>query len=487
LDKVRLLCPQDSAVQQSAAEVENLLGVEFSCDVQTEPLPFDDANSLLCAQQYLRALARILRDCERQGESVFLLLSGGRKNMSALTAAITPWFGCVKRLYHLLDRNEDDERKRVLYTAEELNGMTDDQRRRCLFPDKSSLNLFEVPHPGFLPDMARRRTALEARGELPEATDHPAFNDFWARVLGDRLIEEVLQVWLSRRAADEYQGFDSDSRHQWDRVFQRMTDPAYLSAREHGRFQNKQFSSRTDCKCLDLDSNHLRPFYHIDGPRLIVARATKHPGTYDQLIDGSVGVRREDHPAFQPWPLSSSKPIVLVASLGKEPMVASQAAVLLQQLHGRKVADVELVYAGGHRSIPNLAKELKAFEDNDFPCNLQPVEKIDDTNSTDKCQEYLGKVHDLVRGLQRSAPEDEIHFLLSGGRKTMAAMNLFAAQRAGLTKVWHTLVREPRRERRIEEAVREARSAPERHKIWFLQDPRFGADCFDIFPVPVSP
>lgn len=73
-DKVRLLCPQDRTIQQSATEVENLLGVDFSCDVQTELLPFDDANSLACAKQYLRALARVLRECEQRRETVFLLL-----------------------------------------------------------------------------------------------------------------------------------------------------------------------------------------------------------------------------------------------------------------------------------------------------------------------------------------------------------------------------------------------------------------------------
>ncbi len=85
------------------------------CLVESEPLVLEDAEGNIAKDAdrtpasiaFLHSLYRLLDNAQRAGgDSVYLSLAGGRKNMSALMAIFVPLFPCVKKLYHLIDRDE---------------------------------------------------------------------------------------------------------------------------------------------------------------------------------------------------------------------------------------------------------------------------------------------------------------------------------------------------------------------------------------------
>jgi CRISPR-associated protein (TIGR02584 family) len=120
-----------------------------------------------------------------------------------------------------------------------------------------------------------------------------------------------------------------------------------------------------------------------------------------------------------------------------------------------------------------------------IPCNRRPIHGLQDVASKADCEVYLRAIAQTITELQQQSSDTEVHVLLSGGRKSMATLNLFAAQRAGLSLVWHTLVKDHKLEQRLEEELRQALSPTRRRDILFLR--QYPPENFDLFAVPVFP
>jgi hypothetical protein len=116
-------------------------------------------------------------------------------------------------------------------------------------------------------------------------------------------------------------------------------------------------------------------------------------------------------------------------------------------------------------------------------CDSKPVHGLTDVSSKSDCELYLKTVTQTITEYKQRFPDAEAHLLLSGGRKSMAALNLFAAQYAALSRVWHTLVKDPKFERRIEDELLSAPNPTMRRDILFLR--RYTPENFDLFPVPI--
>lgn len=76
------------------------------CDVVPCPLPFEDIRSYEDSISFLSILNNVLEKC--RNEEVYVSLAGGRKSMSALAGIITQFHRCIRGVYHLLDKYDDD-------------------------------------------------------------------------------------------------------------------------------------------------------------------------------------------------------------------------------------------------------------------------------------------------------------------------------------------------------------------------------------------
>lgn len=484
IERVHILCPNEPIIKQGVEWLQLELDDKFQLATDQCDLSFADANSEQAAKEYLQSLASVLQTCEAMNDRIHLLLAGGRKNLSALTGVIAQFFPNVQKLYHLLDKYEDDPLRRNLFSVDELLGMDNEERRRRMFPPIESLILFELPLMPHLADASARRKAYAdlATCRVPAVTTDASADAFWSDVFGAKTPEGRLTLWMSETAWKEYEKLNPAIRQSFKTCFEKMTTRQSLDAHVHKAFPNQQF--KTDCFCFDADSNPARPFYYRDDERVVLCRLVYHPDSYERLIGGSNSVLRKDHPAFKPVSELLESQSILVAPLGDSPMVVSQAYTLLEQQC--QIVRVVLLYPGANQSISNKAEDLKNdFEREGVTCDLKPIPNLKDVMSTTDCELYLRLVAQTVTELQEQNRDAEISLLLSGGRKSMATLNLFAAQHAGLTKVWHTLVNDSKVEQQIGDALKQAVSSKVRRNIFFLRDNPL--DQFTLFPVPVFP
>lgn len=136
---------------------------------------------------------------------------------------------------------------------------------------------------------------------------------------------------------------------------------------------------------------------------------------------------------------------VLIVPLGKLPMVATQLYTLLKEQEKRTIREVVLLYPQRSFEIDNAAriiKEALQIEDGVL-CTLVGVSGLDDIARADDCRKYQERLEVEIERVQeeyREYPKFHIDLALSGGRKGMTAMTIFAAQRKGIPYVYHTLV-----------------------------------------------
>src|SRR5581483_6680403 len=97
--------------------------------------------------QFLQILAGQLQAYQQNGDTVYLSLAGGRKNMSALMALVIPFFPCVKRLYQVLDKDEvnSGEAGHQFKSVIELFDLSDAKRKEAFFPPLDKLISVNIP------------------------------------------------------------------------------------------------------------------------------------------------------------------------------------------------------------------------------------------------------------------------------------------------------------------------------------------------------
>jgi len=129
---------------------------------------------------------------------------------------------------------------------------------------------------------------------------------------------------------------------------------------------------------------------------------------------------------------------------------------------------------------------------NDVTFCTYPIHDLDDVSSEQSCDIYLRTLLDAIQDLQRKYPDREIALSLSGGRKGMSVLTFFAAQRAGIERVYHTLIGDVELEKHIEEetsiaALERLPTQDAQAMRLFLEEKSYDRDQFRIFPIPVIP
>ncbi len=453
------------------------------CDVDQCELPFPDTNSHETSMKFLQILSGLIKGYESAGYNVYLSLAGGRKNMSALMAVTCQFFQCVRGLYHILDKHEDNPKKRNFHLIEALFDFEEKERNKKLSPPADDLILIKIPYPRLSnPSVLRdyfsgNRSSIDVEAELNGELDA-----FYSDIFQKKKTK-LLDVYLSKEAHDFYQKGSGDRLKRLKNCFRSMQNLQTLENKIHSLP-----NAKTDCTCFKMGDTDERPFYYQTGSKVVVATIVQHKSEYKQIANGTRSLYSQDHP-----PLIHVNKLeedrILIAPLGKSPMVVTQTFELLSKREGANIKKVIVIHPKNAeiRNGVNMLREAFYRRKRDF----EPIEipEIDDVASNDDCKTYLKKLVSVIKAAQSDNFDKSIYLSLSGGRKGMAALTLFAAQQANIDAVYHTLIKDIALEEKIEEETAldklQELSRVERVRRLFLD--AYDESKFELFRVPVIP
>ncbi|MBE3561751.1 MAG: hypothetical protein IMW89_21390 [Ktedonobacteraceae bacterium] len=516
IDKVIVLHPKDGSnlIDLGYDCIEQAL--RGKCAVESVPLPFADANTEERCFEFLRCLAALLNECQKSGDTVYFSLAGGRKNMSALMAVLVPLFPCVKKLYHLIDKDEVS-RRHNFKSLEELIDLPEDDRYLYLFPEHERLKLVDIPY------AERQQVSDEFRSLFFTITveglaDLGEQNPVQAELMGtyQSIVQgtSLLKIRLTRRASEEYQRMckrDVNHAREFMKCFKQMMYPYNLQKNQEergiipgGLHPFSFFKRRRTVE---------RPFYHTEPypishfPKkkvdtvIISGLVVKQEGVYEPTGEELAQSYDPKEPTF---PLESVCPSlfdfsetaksVLLVPLGTTPMIATQLYTLLTA-QGRETNEVVLIYPAGLLKVRNSARlAQKAFEQENVSCKVIDIPELKDIDSREACEIYERRLEDAIDDIRRQHPGCQIELALSGGRKGMAALAMFVAQRKGIPYLYHTLVAEELERRVSEETSVEKLGVgsiddQRRNDLLFLRAYEGNGPYtkFSLFRVPVLP
>ena len=461
------------------------------CIVTRSILPFLDANSYETSIEFLRVLSNAIQTYEDAANHVYLSLAGGRKNMSALMAATCQFFECVRGLYHVLDKHEDDPTKQNFHPIEALFDFAEDIRGEKLSPPANELILVEIPYQQLPSGVALRKYLHETQFN-PDISPSIEIDDqleAFGREIFQREETDVLDVYLSEEAYEFYQNNGGETAKRLMSYFRSMRNPQALCVHKHD-FQTDK--SKTDCTCFKKKRTQLRLFYYQINSQIVIATITGHRSEqeYQRIINGRKLLYSQNHPPhIHLNELRENS--VLIAPLGKTPMVVTQTFALLSTREGADIEKVIVIHPK-NAEIRNGVKLLKAAFSKrglDRTITSIEIENIQDVASGNDCKVYLKRLACVITKAREDNPDKSIHLSLSGGRKGMAALTLFAAQQADIDAVYHTLITDIGLEKEIEKettlsALRKLSRAKQQQRL-FLDD--YDQSKFELIRVPVIP
>ena len=499
IDQLHVIHPQSEKLIDLGYDIveEHLEG---QCVVVSCPLPFPDTSSHETSMEFLQNLSGLIQSHEHEGNNVYLSLAGGRKNMSALMAVTCQFFKCVRGLYHILDKHEDNSTKRNFHSIEAFFDFGDEERNEKLSPPAEDLILVEIPYPHLSNSVALRRYFSETQADPNEPTPveiEGELDAFYREIFQKENREifqkiELLGVYLSEEAHRRYKKVGGGEKSKrLKNCFRSMQNPQTLEKHTH-----PLSNSKTDCKCFKMGDTDERLFYYQTDSRIVAATITPHDEEYKQIANGNKPLWSHDHPAVVPSSELEDDSI-LIAPLGKSPMVVTQTFTLLSKCEGAKIKKVVVVHPKNAeiRNGVNLLREAfrqkgrkQGFERLKDPNFFQPIEikDIQDLASDDDCKTYLEELVSVIE----TAQSKSIYLSLSGGRKGMTALTLFAAQHANIDAVYHTLITDIDLEKKIEEetTVTTLQSLSSRaKKVQRLFLDTYDESKFELFRVPVIP
>jgi len=467
IDKVVVLYPWEEMVQEGYVLIKTEL--EGVCELEPLMLPFEDANNEQTSFTFLQALFQLLSTHQKVGDHVYLSPAGGRKSMSSLMALVVPLFTCVKKLYHVLDKYEDDFRSIEQLILE----LSEEERRAAMHPELDRLDLVPIPFGEyhFVSDEFRSRMFTITEEELDDLWDEePDQADALEFAQNIANSGKALEVVMTERAATRYRKvFAHDAKHKrWlEKCVRKMRFSNKLRHGVHGNFSIK--SSPNVFHFYKSMRTQVRPFFHTE-PKDINACPDRNVERVIiselEIEKGDVYKQGEEILRSLKFPLSPTIPVenilpqkaqeslesILIVPLGEMPMMATQLYTLLKS-EGRNIREVVLVYPELSRDIRAGAKIIMdAFEheNTSVTCWEAPVPNLKDVNSEHACLEYQQSLEKTIKKIRDKHSDWQIELALSGGRKGMAALAMFVAQKMGLRYVYHTLIKDKEVSRKVD-------------------------------------
>jgi CRISPR-associated Csx14 family protein len=475
IDKVVVLYPQGGTVPLGYDLVQEALKGE--CELEPGKLPFEDVNSEKDCYVFLRKLYQLLSKQQDEGNTVYLSLAGGRKSMSALMAWVVPFFSCVKKLYHLIDPDERRSMSRFLSPSkikEEFSGEFEQKRIMRLSNEQlKRLELVDIPY------SPEQQISAELRSFLLSASDadladledkHPEWAEAITFTQNVAQSDKILEVMVTDHVAEKFREMckrDEEHAQAFEICFERMRSATKLRNRVHA-IGNEESEQSLPVKSSTYHFFKLRGkperllFYTL--PKDIKNCADDQ---VDQVVVCELEIEQEDpyrlikeivsSAKFSPIPTTPIDALpsvkyrnptksILIVPLGTSPMVATQLYKLLTY-KGQHIREVILVYPERSASViegAELVKKALKDEADDVLCTSVRVRGLEDINSREACERYQKVLEDEIDKVRSKNPGCTIELALSGGRKGMAALAMFVAERKKLPYVYHTLIKDER-------------------------------------------
>ncbi len=509
---------------------------EGSYDLESYVLDGIDVATRSDCYAFLGKLFSAVKSCQNNKDSVYLSLTGGRKNMSALMALVAPFYDCVQALYQVINRDTSSSHSDML-TAMEMAYDTLESKREKMFATWEGLELVRIPFDNSLRLDPSYRHEIETMNEFAleqrwEKLDESDLLDeqIIVKLLRIQGANELLDVYLTDDAVKEYKYFcehEPDLAGHFARCFRSMQFAVHL-ADEKRRHDNK--SGKVDGKTHPFHyykKGHTkeRPFF-CTWPDDIANYPYPGQIVRQVIIAGLAAHRSDNSPLYEPGVKQllarvvtsdirklhaledvlqeagkdggeeRKKESVLIVQLGESPMVATQAYTLLKETEAlqRDIKEVHLVYPGRSGTIAEGVRLLvKLFSKENIPCKCREVD-LADIDTDERCQLYQDTLESIIMDLKQEHKNKgivrEIDLVISGGRKGMAAMAIFAAQRTGVRSVYHTLVTDTDLEdylTRLTVNDLSEMKPDKRRDLMFLHKYQDQMDKFTLFRVPIGP
>lgn len=469
------------------------------CAVNGHALPFDDAHDTTAMFSVLRRLADLLDHHERAGDQVYLSLAGGRKNIAALTALVSQFYPCIQGLFHLIDRREQEQDRRNFAGISALMDLTAPRRREKLAPPQADLILVDLPYRPFAQAVALRQylAAAEQGAPAPIALSAEA-EEFFSSIFQPGRATELLDVFLSQTACEQLDKLPPGSRQRAEflKCFRQMQDPDALRGHMHGVFgapgRTLHFFKRRRTRERPFFYTRPQPLHLPDADirEAIICGLAQEEGDGSYTPDAAWLLQHAGPEPYRHINALESDRAVLLAPLGDSPMVVTQTAALLREREGINIDAIRLIYPEGYVPARNGAALLRELcRRQRIDCADAPVRGLHDLASRADCETYAQALLAAIAELREQHPHVQLLLSLSGGRKGMSALALFAAQTAGIARVYHTLIRDPELEAQIEHecSLSELRRQPAPQQIRRLWLEAYPRDAFVLVAVPVIP
>ncbi len=521
IEKVVVLHPREGPREKGYLMIATALQSE--CKVESHELPFEDVYSEHDSYIFLHELFQRLYAHRQSGDTVYLSLAGGRKNMSALMALAAPFYSCVKQLYHMIDSEEYGTRKNFR-TVEDLWTYDEDDWSEALKPDMTSLKLVEIPFADGLRvsniylEKLLQRTPEELQKLWEQNPSEADREQFFITLLKPRMTDTILGMFLTTDALDDYERIrehDANLARDFRECFRYMRFATYLANpnRRHGTVSGRVRGKSYPFHYYKRHHTIERPFFHTEPgdianyphtqtkvDKVIISGLAIHdrPGPNytppsSQLLKRTADDPQQWHSIQEVLAEEEVKDSILIVPLGIAPMVATQLYTLLTR-QKRTIHKVVLVYPGqANQVLEGLEFLENAFNSEDIDYLPIPVPGLEDTASADDCRTYQATLEETISRMQADYPKPnwEIDLALSGGRKGMAALAIFAAQRTRLPYVYHTLITNKTLDQQVEsETTLEELgrlSIREYCDLLFLRAYKKQEAQFELFKVPVGP
>jgi CRISPR-associated Csx14 family protein len=498
-------------------------------------LDADDVSSKEASYDFLRQLYQQLSKHQKNGDTVYLSLAGGRKSMASLMAFLTPFFPCIKGLYHLLDKDKGGKRDHFLSVRRLLVLPTEEDKHRHLFPSHDRVTLISIPYG------EQQHLSPEVNSLLYNITDENKLEKLREQSEEDAEMVEfyspltqgsdkggLLTVELTENAVKQYKDLlkrDEKRGRKFTACFRQMR---YADRLMGGLRTNKEFGAHGTYfyKPLNLTFHFYkshehtteRAVYHTEPQDIAATSAAYIKKVVISELEFEVSGRYRDlkeivsSPKFslkgrisfdRNFPKESgSQEHILIIPLGTSPMVATQLYQLYQD-RGTIVHSIILVHTR-HKDVRNSVDiACDAFAGVGIDCKPVLLEGWDDIDTPEACEAYQELLEATIRDTRQRNPSCQIELTISGGRKGMAALATFAARKLGIRHVVHTIIYDTIidevDEKSFSERVYEGTTIEElkklerkgnkqeRDKRLFLEKYKDDKDAFVLFNIPVLP
>ncbi|MGH2508742.1 MAG: CRISPR-associated ring nuclease [Ktedonobacteraceae bacterium] len=484
-------------------------------------MTFEDTYDEKSCFAFLSQLSVILKNCQQQGDMVYLSLAGGRKNMSAIMALVAPFFHrSLKGLYHIIDKYEGSTSKTSFISIQTLEDWyTGGDTARCLaamHPNLDNLSLVCIPFenaPSITEDFARDLLTMTAEQLHKRWEKNPIEAEkqqFFLNIVNPDIVEVPLKVLLTKRAKKEFEKLDGSRKKQFINCFEGMRlPPSHLVTKRHDILARRESYSPYIYKAGGTAE---RPMFHTEPGDII-----KYPrSTVNEVVVECLAIHRDEkvydptvkilnqityskdenlHKLEDILPAKEVISSILIVPMGTVPMIATQLYALLTTCEKHQIQEVILLHTKNESVIQAAERAKEAFEYQNVLCTMKSIADLEDIASDNDCEIYQDTLEQTIIELQqtriRQHPDWRIDLALSGGRKGMAALALFAAQRTQLSEVYHTLITDAALNRRIEAETssKVLLGIPQKdiNERLFLNAYKDHEASFQLFKVPMGP